>query len=113
MRQRGNQNGPYEPGPHEQPQASMLPQDHQWGQYPQQPYGTPRPGYGYYPPPVQVNIIQNGPRRAVTKARKKSSKSGQLLLIVCTGGLWLVASPVIWLWHQFGPRKRVSTTYYE
>lgn len=89
-----------------------------------------QPPYGYDPPvrrrsenpmytiaPAQptvvVNVIQQGPRKAVTKKRRKTKASHQLLLIICTGGIWLVAEPVIWLWHQLGPRKKVSTTYYE
>jgi hypothetical protein len=66
---------------HQQPSAFPR------GYHPQ-----PQPPYGYYPPPVQVNVIQNahGPRMAVTRGRLGSLEElFHWTMIICTCGLWL------------------------
>jgi hypothetical protein len=87
--------------PRQQQQPAVPPQ---WAgrrpQYPaqQQPgfppayQGQPQPPYGYYPPPVQVNVIQNahGPRVAVTQGKLGLIEElFHCMMIVCTCGLWL------------------------
>jgi len=52
------------------------------------------------------------PHKAVTKERKRTSHGLHLFLTIITMGVWgiLVWLPIT-LWHKFGPRRKVTTTY--
>lgn len=74
-----------QPGPWDQPQAGQQPTQ---PYPPQQPYyQQPQPGYGY-PPPVQVNVVQNAGYGAVA-VRQRINHGLHWMLIIFTGGLWL------------------------
>jgi hypothetical protein len=51
----------------------------------------------------------------VTKQRKKTGTTGgciNVVLIVCTGGLWLIVPFLQWLSHLLGPRQKSKTVVY-
>lgn len=54
----------------------------------QQPYGYQQPQQ-WQQPPVQVNVSQNGPRRAVTQGKLGyGEEMFHWCMIICSCGLW-------------------------